>query len=230
MKYSYEENLKKVEEQEGLNTGSDLFYRVEEGNDNVVRVLTPAEVIVYYFAGQGKKPFVAYGHDEGDPRKKGTDEWKPSPRFAMYVIDRKDGGVKLAEFPYSVQKALSDLQKNPDYSFDEVPMPYDIRITYNKSEAPATMYKVSALPKHTPVTDEENEALEERMRKLTPADYVEKKKEAQKTADQEAGIWRNPEQVLQANQEFHEKAISETKNSRVVSDTDVPLSPGDIPF
>lgn len=236
MKYDFNAQLEKVGEENNIGGSDDSFYRIEEGNSNLVRIMTPAEVIIYYFQGKGVKPVVAYGYENGDPRKQGTDEFKPSARFMMYVIDRSDGKIKLAEFPYTVQKAIGELQKNPDYSFDEVPMPYDIRISYNKSESPANMYRVTASPKQVPVTADEMKALDEKMAKATPEEYVRKKKDFQKKSDQEAGIWKSPEQVKKQMNDFAEKAMADQK---VLQDADVPtisypddegLTAKDIPF
>lgn len=237
MKYDFNAQLDKVSEENNIGGGgNDLFYTIEEGNANVVRVLTPAEVIIYYFQGKGIRPAIAYGYENGDPRKQGTDEFKPSARFMLYVLDRNSNTVKLAEFPYSVQKSIGELQKNPDYAFEDIPMPYDIRIAYNKTESPANMYRVTAIPKHTPVTPEEIKMLDEKMANMTPEQHVQKKKDAQIKSDKEAGIWRTPEQVNEVMAGFAKEAVAKQPEAvirdgvKTIEYPDSDITPEDIPF
>lgn len=49
-------------------------------------------------------------------------------KWLCLVIDREDGQVKPYFMPHSIYKAIEALQVTEDYSFDSVPMPYDITI------------------------------------------------------------------------------------------------------
>lgn len=229
-------NEEMAKDEKDMPKGGSNFYQIEEGNGNVCRVLTPAKSFISYFQGKGNRPAIAYGYDEGDPRKvgDGEGEFKPSARYACYVIDKNDGEVRLAEFPYSVQKAIGALQENPDYAFDSVPMPYDIRITYTKEEIPANKYSVAATPNKDEITTEQSTALAEKMKKYSPEAYVQGKKDAQMQADKEAGVWLSEEQRNAAVKEFVEQANANapapTENVKTVEYPKDDINPEDIPF
>lgn len=226
MAYNLADELKKDAEQYGMGGGKrgDGYFNIEEGNKNVCRILTPAVSFVQYFNKASKKTAIAYGSPLGDPRQE-DDENTKRVRYATYVIDRSDGKVKLATFSYSVMKAISMLQENPDYQFEDIPMPYDIRITFKKDESPATMYTVTAAANRDSVTPDETKMLEEAMSNITPHQFVEKMKENQIKKDKEAGVWDK-----EAAEENEKKAQKLAEKS---SSTDYPkddINPEDIPF
>lgn len=226
MAYDFNAELEKDSKEHGVGGSSSMFFEFKEGNNNVVRILTPGVAFAQYW--DGGRYVVAYGYDKGDPREE-SDTTSKSIRYALYVVDREDGKVKLAEFPFSVMKAIGDLQKNPDYSFDDIPMPYDVRITYKKDEAPAKKYVVAAVPKHTPVTEAETKELEDKMSKETPTENVDKKKERQIKADKESGVWLS----LEAREKYLESITTkeEPQTARQKSNAVEPdINPDDIPF
>jgi hypothetical protein len=57
-------------------------------------------------------------------------EYNGKPRFKWlcYVLDRRDAKVKPFFMPHTIYKIIEGFQQNPEYAFDEVPMPYDITI------------------------------------------------------------------------------------------------------
>jgi hypothetical protein len=239
MKYNFNEELKKDEKNMG-GSKSSLYYKVEEGNNNVLRILSPSKSYTMYFLGKGMRPAIAYGYDKGDPRKVGDEEgeFKPSVRYACYVLDKTDNEIKMAEFPYSVQKGIAALQENPDFAFEELPMPYDIRITYNKEESPANMYTVTATPKNDPLTEEELATLKDKMEDFSPEDYVEKKKEKQMESDQEAGVWISEEKRKQNEKDWLDRVNSKNEGGNEKAEEETPtidypeddIKPEDIPF
>lgn len=201
----------------GSGAGGSDYYNIEEGNDNVVRVLTTGEVYATHFLGKGTKSPICYGVEKGCPIRddEGNHPTPSSVRYALYVLDRKDNEVKLAMFPYSVMRGIADLQENPDFQFDEFPMPYDIRITYRPDEAPANKYKVDAVPRIEPISEEVQEQLNEKLRDITPTDFVEKMKEKQITKHKEAGIWKSPEDLRKEFEEGVEKFSKNIENKNV---------------
>ena len=240
MKYNFEEELEK-------NAGSsetsyaDENYRIVDGNNNIVRILTPGAYYGLHFFGKGVKPKTCYGKDKGCPIRDTEDKYehgKVAARYVCFVLDRADGKVKTAFFPYSVIKQVSDLQKNPDYSFDEVPMPYDIRITFKPDEAPANKYKVDVKPKGEDITEEQNADLAEKFQKASPDQIVEKMKAKQLKADTESGAVLSPQKLAEEsstrqeeyNEEVKEKMKNAPKAEPKVEYPENEIDPADIPF
>lgn len=237
MGYNINDELEKDQKEHGKAGSSNNFFQIKEGSDNVFRVLTAGAVYAQYYMGKGAKPAytTAYGKAKGDPREE-NDDLSKSIYYVLYVIDRADGLVKQADLPFSVMKSIGDLQKNPDFTFDDFPMPYDIRVTYDKAAAPAAKYKVAGVPKMTPVTAAETEELDEKMRSMTPQDVVEKKKERQMDADKDAGVWITPEQLQAEAEDFAKKnpglskKVSGQDKDIDLEDSGPEINPDDIPF
>ena len=225
-KYNFNEENKKDAEEHGVG-GDGIFYKLQDGNKNVCRILTPLVAYATYFIGKGSRPAVAYGFDKGDPRSRNT-ELKKSIRYIGYVLDKTDGKVRQAEFPYSVHKAIGLLQENPDYAFDEIPMPYDIRITYNKDESPANMYNVQATPNREEINKETTEDLEKKMKDYTPEKVIQKKKDDQIKLDKENKVWLSEDQVKKYKDDLTAELDEAKKKDQ--NDESYPLSEGDIPF
>lgn len=53
---------------------------------------------------------------------------KPNFKWLVYVLDRADGAVKPYFMPHRIFKMLEDLQQDEEFSFEGMPMPYDIVI------------------------------------------------------------------------------------------------------
>jgi len=233
--------------------GSSTFYKIQEGNNNVVRVLTEGKTYATLRMGVGQYRTL-YGKEKGDPLRSRMDwdhdkegrvlyplsdrdeetEARASIRSVYYIIDRNDGKVKQAEFPYSVAKQLGELQNNPDYFFEEMPMPYDIRITYNKSNPPAQMYKVDVKPASAAPTKEQLENLEKRMEKYSPEAVVEEKKKRQMEEDMKRGIWIDEDERAKLADEFNKQmnatAAQQRASEPVIQYPDDDIKPEDIPF
>jgi len=101
-----------------------------------------------HFDQAAKKGYTCIGHDEGC-RFCAAGE-KPSVRFLYWVIDRKDGGVKLLEVGWSVVGAVKNLHDSEEYAFDDVP-PYDVIIKKTGSGLD-TEYSVMAARMNTELT------------------------------------------------------------------------------
>lgn len=214
------------------------FYKIEEGNNNVLRVLTEPVAFAQYNYGPGTKPVVAYGLDNGDPRGRGFDEKETkSIRYSCYVLDRNTGNVLMATLPYSIMLGIAQLQGG-DYKFSSFPMPFDLRIGYDSKAAPAQKYNVQPTRNEQPLTVEEENRYLELMKVQTPEQFVQKMKDNQKTADQTAGIWISPEAAAKMQEQFNEKANSaiqaQSKDSEPVVKYPEPeeegLDPSAIPF
>ena len=254
MPYNINDELEEaMKEFGGSSGGSSTFYKIQEGNNNVVRVLTEGKTYASLRMGVGQYRTL-YGKEKGDPlrsrmdwdhekegrilyplsdRDEGT-EARASIRSVYYVIDRNDGKVKQAEFPYSVAKQLGELQQNPDYAFDEMPMPFDIRITYNKSNPPAQMYKVDVKPASAAPTKEQLDDLKKRMEKYSPEAVVEDKKKRQMEEDMKRGIWIDEDERAKLEKEFNTamqvQAAKQASDEPVIQYPEDEINPEDIPF
>lgn len=168
----------------GLGGNAD-YFRFDKSDTYRLRVLTQCHPMGSYFFGKGIKPKIAYSEME-KPKDEDGNDIQPTVKFVGYVLDRQDGKIKIAELTYSVMKALIALQEDEDYKFDDFPMPYDIKVTFNKDAAPNDKYKVLAVPKQEPLTEQEAADLEEKMKNLTPETYIQKRKDKQREEDNAA--------------------------------------------
>lgn len=232
--------LEQDSEKYGVRKENSDYFNIEEGNQNVIRILTEGVVYANHYLGKGVKSPICYGGEKGCPIMDEEGKFhsiKLSVKYAIYILDRNDGKVKLATLPYSVMKGIGSLQENPDYSFEMFPMPYDIRITYKKDEAPATMYKVDAIPKLTGVTEQERKKLDEKFTEITPEEFVQKMKDKQIKKDQENGSWRSLDEIKtneDKNSENLKKEIKEIKEKKEEiqpwREDEEQINPEDIPF
>lgn len=177
------------------------WYKMSEG-DNKVRVLTPLTAYASHFKkgaclGKEQCPECLVNLKEPDEKKHN----KPSVKFLCHVLDYKDNQIKIAQFPYSVAKALQTYQNDPDWAFDEVPMPYDIKIVAKGAGTKEVNYTVVASPKREALNPEILKKLE-------------------KT--------HSPEQVKQAMQNKRKKELGlEVQGSAKESDWGSPAFTGD---
>lgn len=183
-KYNFGDEMRSAEKTYEM--GRDDRFKFEEG-DNRVRILSPGKALATHRLG-GSKFITCYGKDEGCPYHgagapvdKEGNEQKPSVKFLMWVIDRKDGKVKLAFMPYTIVKLLAALQGNPDYSFDELPMPYDVTVNAQKAGTKEVTYAVLPSPKPVALTPQEDE---EFAKKRPIEDVIERMQNKAKKADQ----------------------------------------------
>lgn len=126
---------RKAAEDAGLLGGGD-YYKYKEG-DNRLRLMSPC-----------------LPHN-------GDYKGKPNFKWLCYVLDRRDGKVKVHFMPHKVYKAIEALQLNPDYAFEEVPMSYDITIAAKGAGTKEVEYSVIPARKEIPLTRDERDAFEE---------------------------------------------------------------------
>ncbi len=140
-------------------------------------------MIAYHFPAQGR-PDVCVGIEDGCTHHKADDK-KPTIRLVTYILDRNDDSkLKLAELPLSISYAINDLQKDSDFAFDGFPMEYDVKITHDpKNTDPKAKYRLVASPKREAISNVEEDALNAAMAKMSPEDYVEKRKAKQLDAN-----------------------------------------------
>lgn len=150
--------------------GSKEWFKIEEG-DNRIRILTPLMVYPQHYNPAGYKG-ICLGKDAGCPGC--ANDEKPSIKWLCWVIDRKDGEVKLAKLPHAVAKQLQAYQNDPEYAFSEAPMPYDVTIKAKNAGTTDVEYNTVAGRTSEPVPEE---TMEELLKKTTPEDVKARAKE-----------------------------------------------------
>ncbi len=192
---SIKDQLKNGTKDFGLAKGGDMFYQFQEG-DNKMRVLTEGAVIGYHYFGKGSKPHVCYGISQGCPLHENDVDQKVqnvSTKYVSYVLDKRDGKVKIADLTYTVANKIAELQEDEDWKFESFPMPYEIKVVFKSDAAPSAKYNVLCAPAKTPVDSAVLGILAEKMSKMTPEQHVQKKAERQLEDDKEEGVWLSPE-------------------------------------
>jgi hypothetical protein len=123
--------------------------------------------------GSGEKFKLADGENQirvlSEPRMvESTFKGNLNRKWLTWVIDRKDGGMKLFYMPKTIVSALADIESMKFYAFDAPPMPYDVTVKAKHAGTIEAEYTVIANPKHEPLTPQELE----QMKTLRPIDEV----------------------------------------------------------
>jgi hypothetical protein len=177
--YKFDDALTAAEKEwSSLSGGKGNYYKVAEGK-NRVRILSPLYPFASHFTSKTTPPITCVGKEDCAECKKmvkdkdgNEKENTPGVKFSCYVLDYKDNIIKLAQFPLTIFLALRDLQNDPEWSFNELPMPYDITINAEGAGQPTVKYGVVASPKKEPISKE----VEVKLSKLHTPDQINKAK------------------------------------------------------
>lgn len=127
---------RKAAEAAGMIAGGGDFYKLKEG-DNRFRLVS-----------------------ECLPHR-GTYKGEPNFKWLCYVLDRRYGKVKAFFMAHTIYKQLEALQQNPDYAFEDVPMPYDVTVQAKGAGTKEVEYTLIPARKETQLTVEEHDAIAE---------------------------------------------------------------------
>ena len=141
-----------IEKKYGIKEGN--YMKFEEG-ENKVRLVSDCQDFGNHFDTQLKRSFICTGKETCAYCQKGE---KSKARFYVWVIDRRDNVVKLAEFGYMIFEEIKKLAASDDYGFDKVPA-YDIDIN-RKGKGLDTKYSVLAARKDSPLANIEEAGIE----------------------------------------------------------------------
>ena len=94
-------------------------------------------------------------------------------QFLGWVIDRKDGEIKLLKIGWAIAQKIRSLQESEDYGFDDLP-PYDINII-KSGEGLNTTYTVLPARQNTPLTEEEQDKIKAKIK--DPMEIIERMRE-----------------------------------------------------
>jgi hypothetical protein len=148
-----------VDEQEAKNAekSSGDYFNIQEG-DNRVQLLSHVAPLAQVWDNTEKKYRVA---EEGDKNI--------SVKGVCWVL--QDGVIKSAKLPYTVVKAIRELQNDPDYAFESFPMPRLVNIKAKNAGTKEVEYTVIPSPKENAVP---KDILDELGKKPSPEEIVEK--------------------------------------------------------
>lgn len=133
------------------NDGS--FFKAKQGPNRIRIVSEPIEVYTIY--SKGSNSFRKFLTEKAALEAKATlapDE-RFSKKYSMYIINRDNSQVQIAEFGPSIMKELVTLASSDDYGFEDVP-PYDVTIT-KTGEQMETEYAVLPARANSELTKEE---------------------------------------------------------------------------
>lgn len=133
-KFNFSDQYKKAEKEYNLGKGE--YFKPQEGQ-NKVRLVS------------------ACLPHEGEYKGQRTFKW------LCQVIDLKDGKVKPYFMPNTVYKLIEGLQMSDEYSFDEVPMPYDISVNAVNAGSKEVQYSVTPARQNRELTAEEQQAIKD---------------------------------------------------------------------
>jgi len=151
------------------------WYKFAEG-DNQFRVLVEPEVLYEAF-----KIGICY-----------TDcGYTGTPKYLTYLLDRKDGKIKLFKLPFTIFNTISDYETDEDYKFEGFPMPYDVKVGAVGAGTKEVQYTVLPKP-FKELTEGELRMIHEFLgseKNKTPAEIIKRMKEKQIEKHKEDGTW-----------------------------------------
>lgn len=155
-------------------SGSGEWYKFLEG-DNEMRILTAFHVYAEHFSMSGYKG-VCLGKEEGcQGCEEGT---KPTAKWLAWGANKE--GLQLYKFGHKIIEQISAYQNDPEYAFDEFPMPYTINVKAKNAGSKEVVYNV--IPrKVSEVNAKTIEALE---KNHTPEQIVDAMKEKKQKGDE----------------------------------------------
>jgi hypothetical protein len=148
-------DYEKVEKEHNIGQNLSGFMTLQQG-ENVIRIVSQFEVLGKHSFQNEKGKWesqICIGKEKGCIYCRALN--KVSVKYLGWVIDRKDGQVKLLEIGHTIFKQIGQLQEDPDYAFDTVPA-YNVKIR-RTGEKLNTEYQVIASPKVSELTAEETE-------------------------------------------------------------------------
>ncbi len=214
MRYSFNDEVEEYKRTNPQLNQTD-YFKFQEGL-NKIRVLSKGEVLAEHF-----KLGICFGMEKGCPFH--TEEYKLTPariKWLMWIIDRSDNKIKLAKMPYGVIKVIGDLQKNEDFAFDEVPMPYDITISATNAGTKEVKYSVMPSIKRTEITEEETLKYDEQ----TPVEeIVQKMKDKQREKVSQDPLFQRRQEELRQELESSTGEVDSIYPEEEINPNEIPF-------
>lgn len=199
--------------------GGGEWFRIVEG-DNVLRVLTEPEMIFEKY-----KTGICY---EGCG-------YEGTPKFLCYVMVKEVGVdgeeelvIKLAKLPYKIGKQIAEYQTDEEYSFEDWPMPYNIKIKAKNAGTKEVEYTVLASPKQTPVP---SDILEELKKQKPVQEIIQKMKDKKKAEHVADGFFQAQQESDEERRARIQEEIDKRRGLKKSGDSnDDEIGPQDIPW
>lgn len=183
------------------------WFTIKEG-DNRIRIVTAGALYPDKY-----KLGIVYGKEHGYPYNDDDPAVpKTTIKWLYWIIDRQDENqLKLAKLPHTIVKSIVGLQTNPDYTFHDFPMPYDITINAKNAGKKEVIYTILPARQNTPLSEKEIEQINQLNK---TEDIVQKMKDKKILEHQRMGIWKSPEQLEQ------EKLLEAKHKQKIGEDLD----------
>ena len=146
---------------DGVEKASGEYFKIVEG-DNRIQLLS--HLAPYALKWNGTR------YEPAEPNEPNV-----SHKGVGWVL--QDGLIKSATLPYTVVKAIKELMNDPDYAFEEFPMPRLINIRAKNAGTKEVEYTVIPGPKEVEVPADILTAL---AAKPSPEEFVEKMRAKEK--------------------------------------------------
>lgn len=131
------------------------FFKAAEGS-NTIRIVSSDVPVWKAFGPDGScKVFVTQKAAMEFNKTEPNEAYQAKGKGSVYIINRKNGMIQIAEFGTMILKAIKALSVTPTYEFNDVP-PYDMIIN-KKVEGGKTSYTVVAARSNTELTKEEKD-------------------------------------------------------------------------
>lgn len=131
-----------------VESGSGSYLKTPPGQTKI-RIVSDA--VMFYKDFDNKLQYMGKEAASKNPSAK--------PRYAMWVIDRGDGVIKMWECSGGMVKDIQNLAENPEYAFDGLP-PYDVIINRVGTTINDTRYTVTPARTNVALTPEEQKAVD----------------------------------------------------------------------
>lgn len=141
---TFDEFARDLEENKKNSNRAD-FYKLQNGDNRIVLLSNPVGYSELFNVG------IAY-EDCGYGKY-------ASRRYKCYVLDMRDGKIKMANFSYTVASAINDLRIAPRTKFDTLPCPYIMNLKTENAGKKEVKTSVLADEDYT-LTDEQQAELE----------------------------------------------------------------------
>ena len=129
--------------------GKGEYLKLKEGN-NTIRLMS--QCVGYESSHNGRKNF----------------------KWVCWVIDRTDNVIKPFFMPHSIYTDIEAYQLNPEYTFESVPMPYDVTIHAKGAGTKEVKYTVTPARSNVDLTGAE---MEEFSKRIDIHEFVKKLKD-----------------------------------------------------
>ena len=195
-----------------MDTAGGDWFKFKEGDNKLRIICEPAKLQKKFIRGIAY-PNCGFEHET-------------TIKFLTYVYDYSDNKIKLFKLSYGVMNQIVDFMIDPEYAFEQFPMPYDI--TVKATNAGTKEVKYTIIPARAN-SEMPTDVAEEIAKKKTPSEIIALMQEKQKNKDIAEGLY--VELTLEQRKEAYERRKAEMiANGEMIDYPEDDSDPMDIPF